>query len=477
MAELLPRCSSLAQRPGAADHRLHHRCRGGRPARALARYHRAAVAASPRSPAGTASALRSRPIGSAPARDRLARRPGATATGGGCRCGWSRAPIGTPRSSAPRSAARRLSGLHPQGRRPTSPISPARRTCCWRAAKPSIRNSRPTTPRRVAAVSSGRRRPRLRVPAAARHGRGALRAGGRPRAHATSLPHLRAGRRPSRICSPISCGGCSRTAPTPPSSTGSPTRGADRRPDRRPGREMRRLGGEPHPRIPLPRDICCAERKNRAASICRSEMTLRASMARRSSKALAHALIAAPRVGGKRARRPCAIADPADRGASVGAGDRGRARRDRRRRWRCAARRTTPGIGAAASARAACLERAADLYESERAALMALSSARPARRSPMRSPRSARRSISAAITPPQARADFASRSRCRARPASATRLSLQGRGVFACIAPVELPARDLHRPGRGGAGGRQSVIAKPAEQTPLIAVRGRALAA
>ena len=36
---------------------------------------------------------------------RLARGPGAAASGAGSRCAWSRAPIGTPRSSAPRSRA------------------------------------------------------------------------------------------------------------------------------------------------------------------------------------------------------------------------------------------------------------------------------------------------------------------------------------------------------------------------------------
>ena len=34
-------------------------------------------------------------------------------------------------------------------------------------------------------------------------------------------------------------------------------------------------------------------------------------------------------------------------------------------------------------------------------------------------------------------------------------LRLHGRGVFVCISPVELPARDLRRPGGRGAGGRQ----------------------
>ena len=39
-----------------------------------------------------------------------------------------------------------------------------------------------------------------------------------------AVPHLRAGRARTRRCSPISSGACWRTAPTPPSSTASPTR-------------------------------------------------------------------------------------------------------------------------------------------------------------------------------------------------------------------------------------------------------------
>ncbi len=85
------------------------------------------------------------------------------------------------------------------------------------------------------AVGHRRRRQRVvRVPAPARHGRGALRA--RSSATASSTARAASMRRSAatRTCSPIWCAACSRTAPTPRSSTGWPTR---RRRSRRSSRD------------------------------------------------------------------------------------------------------------------------------------------------------------------------------------------------------------------------------------------------
>ena len=61
------RAGARAQGQGARS-QFHRRCRGGRPARAVARGDRRGAGRSRRSPAGTASGLRCRPIRSAPAR-------------------------------------------------------------------------------------------------------------------------------------------------------------------------------------------------------------------------------------------------------------------------------------------------------------------------------------------------------------------------------------------------------------------------
>ena len=144
-----------------------------------------------------------------------------------------------------------------------SPISPAP-SGCSRPAPPSIRNSRPTTP-----IPSPRS---SNWPASAGdwefqrlHGMGeALYERGRRR------PSSWTGRAGStrrsaatRICSPIWCGGCSKTAPTPRSSTASSTRGSrSTRSSPTRSRALARLPAKPHPRIPLPRDLYGPERRN-----------------------------------------------------------------------------------------------------------------------------------------------------------------------------------------------------------------------
>ena len=65
MGELLPRVKALAVLAQALRHRLQHRRRGSRPARAVARSARRAARSTRRSPAGTASASSSRPMASA----------------------------------------------------------------------------------------------------------------------------------------------------------------------------------------------------------------------------------------------------------------------------------------------------------------------------------------------------------------------------------------------------------------------------
>ena len=64
----------------------------------------------------------------------------------------------------------------------------------------------------------------IRVPVPARHGRAALRADRRRRRGSTGRAASTRRSARTRRCSPISCGACWRTAPTPRSSTASPTR-------------------------------------------------------------------------------------------------------------------------------------------------------------------------------------------------------------------------------------------------------------
>ena len=115
-------------------------------------------------------------------------------------------------------------GVHAQAT-PTSPTWPAPRAARPRADR-SIRSSPPTTPHHPGGdpAMARRQRARLRVPAPARHGRGALRRGA---SSATSGVPCRvyAPVGSHETCCPTWCAGCWRTAPTPPSSTSSPTTG------------------------------------------------------------------------------------------------------------------------------------------------------------------------------------------------------------------------------------------------------------
>ena len=157
-------------------------------------------------------------------RHRLARRAGRAARPRASWCGWSRAPTGTPRSSG-----RRCWGL------PASRCSPARPTTdvsYLANARKLLGMTRP----HLSAVRHPQRPHRRR---GARTWRGTGQAASSSSActawarrctrscasaTGTALPHLCAGRRALATCSPIWCAACSRTAPTPPSSTRSSTR-------------------------------------------------------------------------------------------------------------------------------------------------------------------------------------------------------------------------------------------------------------
>ena len=158
------------------------------------------------------------------AADRLARRPRAPRTAGASWCGWSRAPIGTARSSARQE--RGLAGYPVFTRKVATDVS------YLACAKRLLADAR----RLLSAVRHPQRA----------HRRGRARAGRQPRAISSSSACTAWARRSTsrssaptscgcpaasmrrsaatRICWPISCAGCWRTAPTPPSSTASSTR-------------------------------------------------------------------------------------------------------------------------------------------------------------------------------------------------------------------------------------------------------------
>ena len=290
-------------------------------------------------------------------------------------------------------------------------------------------------------------RGRLRVPAPARHGRAALRAVvGRGKLDRPVRVYAPVGAH--KTCSPISCAGCWRTAPTPPSST---ARGRAVPVDEiiaDPVAPALAIGGSAR-RIresALPRDLYGASGEfARARPLRRSRrsLTSRRPRGERRRQRVAAVIRRRGRPASRASRSPIPPIAPTSSAVALRAPDEIAARVRRRRA------RQPPGTRAGRRARR-CLRRAADASRRRRRR-SSRSCARGRQDLPTPSPRCARRSISALLRGRRAARSVAPD---RGRPAQHD-LSLHGRGVFACISPWNFPARDLHRPGRGGARGRQ----------------------
>lgn len=232
--------------------------------------------------------------------------------------------------------------------------------------------------------------------------------------------------------------------------------------------KMAALPVKAHPRIPLPPNLYGAGRRN-ARGLDLSEpkelRALQAAMAR-----VAGAWTAAPIPGGRSSVKPRAVVNPADLGQTVG----------------MVTEADDAAIGAAVDAvhggapswlttpageRAACLERAADRFEAALPELMALLL------------REAGKTINDALGEVREAVDF-----CRYYAAEARRLmdapralpgptgennhlALCGRGVFAAISPWNFPLAIFAGQVSAALAAGNGVIAKPAEQTPLIAAR------
>jgi len=121
------------------------------------------------------------------------------------------------------------------------------------------------------------------------------------------------------------------------------------------------------------------------------------------------------------------------------------------------------------AARAAILERAANLFEQNRGLLMALV-VREAGRTVANALGEMREAVDfLRYYAMQARADFETPQPLPGVTGEDNSLSLRGRGVFACIAPWNFPLSIFTGQVAGALAVGNSALAKPAEQTPLIA--------
>jgi len=232
--------------------------------------------------------------------------------------------------------------------------------------------------------------------------------------------------------------------------------------------KMRGLAVKPHPHIPTPPDIYQPERRNSRGidvSDPRELMALDADMGR----ALEREWRAAPMVDGETQQGVAQpVLDPANRQRQVGCVVTADARLVETAMAVAASAAPAWDAGGAED-RALALERTAELMERDMPVLMALAV------------REAGKTVPDAIAEVREAVDFCRyyAVRCRqdfAAPASLpgptgerNELSLHGRGVFVCISPWNFPLAIFTGQVTAALAAGNAVVAKPAEQTPLIA--------
>ena len=231
-----------------------------------------------------------------------------------------------------------------------------------------------------------------------------------------------------------------------------------------------RSAGAPHPRIPLPIAIFGEERRN-SAGIDLSDPKAVAELGQQLAAVDRGHWNAAPDTGGI---EPQAVTDPADRGRVVGH----------------VSEADTAAVNAALNAaksaahdwdarggqaRAAALRAMADRLEQDRDTLMALCVMEGGKTLP-----DALAEVREAVDfcryyAVQAECLFADPVALPGPTGEANELSLHGRGVFACISPWNFPLAIFTGQVAAALAAGNTVAAKPAEQTPLIAARAVAL--
>ena len=224
----------------------------------------------------------------------------------------------------------------------------------------------------------------------------------------------------------------------------------------------------PHPKIPLPRDVYGAGRVNARGHDLANLHALRP-IAEAMADATGTPWHAAPIVAGRDHDGPTrTITDPADRRRTVGEAV------DTTPETIAAAVATAAAAApdwdrVAAEARAACLERAAALLEDRMPRFMAMAVREAGKTVPdalaeVREAVDFLRYYTAA-----ARADFGAPEALPGPTGERNELALRGRGVFVCISPWNFPLAIFVGQVAAALAAGNAVVAKPAEQTPLIA--------
>jgi RHH-type transcriptional regulator, proline utilization regulon repressor / proline dehydrogenase / delta 1-pyrroline-5-carboxylate dehydrogenase len=231
---------------------------------------------------------------------------------------------------------------------------------------------------------------------------------------------------------------------------------------------LRKHAIKAHPRIPLPAKLFGESRRN-SRGIDLTDVNELQPLAQEMARSAAENWSAAPLIGGvakSGAVRP--VTDPADRRRVVG--QVAEASRDDVDAAMQRALRAAPlWDGTRATQRADCLDRAADLMEQNGARLMALCVREAGKTIP-----DALAELREAVDfcryyAERARADFAAPLPLPGPTGERNQIALEGRGVFACISPWNFPLAIFTGQVTAALAAGNAVIAKPAEQTPLIA--------
>ena len=230
----------------------------------------------------------------------------------------------------------------------------------------------------------------------------------------------------------------------------------------------------PHPRIPLPRDLYGVARRN-AAGMNLADPDVLSALKAEMEAACKEPYHAAPIVGGQRIPGiEREVREPADRRRLLGTATEAGA--EAVEQALSLASHACPAWDVAgAEPRACALERAADLFELHCAELMTLLV------------REAGKTLPDALSEVREAVDFFRYYASEARLLLGTpqrlpgpsgednRLVLRGRGVFACISPWNFPLAIFVGQVVAALAAGNSVVAKPAEQTPLTAMRAAEL--
>jgi RHH-type proline utilization regulon transcriptional repressor/proline dehydrogenase/delta 1-pyrroline-5-carboxylate dehydrogenase len=236
--------------------------------------------------------------------------------------------------------------------------------------------------------------------------------------------------------------------------------------------ELERLESFAHARLPLPAALYSDRRNSSGVDFGDPDevAALRAHLVR-DNRATGSPEIAGPIISGRLlpgAERP--VTNPADRSELVGT-TRDASAGEIAAAFTAAAAAAPAWNASGGNARADCLEKAADLLEAKRADFHQLLI------------REAGKTIADAISELREAVDFCRYYALRARrqfgapqrlegpTGELNELSLQGRGVFACISPWNFPLAIFAGQVTAALAAGNSVVAKPAEPTPLIAAR------